>query len=374
MSLLFTQSKDTVFISYTRLFSQLSIIFILKAEHRVIISQTSTLADVLFSLPLANVLKHHRPDCYVFFIGRAEVRPIVESCHWVDIFMERSEVIDDKRKWETMRASTIIHVSPDYDLALLAWQVGIKNRIGINTCWFHWFTCNKRTAINSDKKKHKAQLYLDLARPLRANTYFSAEVTGQMSGLKYNAENPLKNHVFTRDKFSLIVQVKNVDGTKEWPLDNYLNLFQLLSSEQFTVFMIGTTADEKFIQANCPDLLQLSHVQNLLGNLSLEETAALISKADGFLSCYTDFLHLAAALERFVLGLYALSGRYNASSRRPLGLKASFLSIKKKCSGCTTSDKTCACIEQIEVENVAKRIHEWQFIKTNNNDTKPFFT
>jgi heptosyltransferase-3 len=103
-------------------------------------------------------------------------------------------------------------------------------------------------------------------------------------------------------KFNVILHPKSKGSAKEWGLANYLQLIKLLPKDQFKIFISGTAEDGKLI-GNTFDFDE--NVVSLIGKLSLTDFIAFIAKTDGLVAASTGPLHIAAALNKKAIGLYA---------------------------------------------------------------------
>lgn len=84
---------------------------------------------------------------------------------------------------------------------------------------------------------------------------------------------------------------------------------------------------------------------------------SFIAQIDGVLAASTGPLHIAAALGKHAIGLYAPMRPIHPGRWAPLGKKATFLVKEKYCSKCRNSNR-CECIESITAEEVKE-----QFLK-----------
>jgi heptosyltransferase III len=93
---------------------------------------------------------------------------------------------------------------------------------------------------------------------------------------------------------------------------------------------------------------------NLTGKLSLDELMAFISTIDGVLAASTGPLHIAAALGKHAIGLYAPMRPIHPGRWAPLGENADYLVKEKYCSKCRKTER-CECIESITAREVTDK-------------------
>jgi len=90
--------------------------------------------------------------------------------------------------------------------------------------------------------------------------------------------------------------------------------------------------------------------------MDLSEFISFINSADGLVAASTGPLHIAAAMGRFALGLYAPMRPIFPKRWQPVGKNAHFLVIDKKgCTDCRNSGD-CHCIMSIKPMEVFNKI------------------
>jgi ADP-heptose:LPS heptosyltransferase len=94
---------------------------------------------------------------------------------------------------------------------------------------------------------------------------------------------------------------------------------------------------------------------DLTGKLDLRQLISFISAADGMVAASTGPLHIAAALNKFALGLYAPMRPIHAGRWAPVGKNAAYLMLDRFCNDCRKSLE-CHCIKSIPPEEVFTKI------------------
>jgi ADP-heptose:LPS heptosyltransferase len=159
------------------------------------------------------------------------------------------------------------------------------------------------------------------------------------------------------DSFNLILHPKSKGSAREWGLENFSRLIELLPEDKFKIFITGTMEDGHLMK----DFLQKNknNVTDLTGKLNLSELISFIASCDGMVAASTGPLHIAAALGKFVLGLYAPMKPIYPKRWAPIGKNASYFVFDKE--GCTDCRKStdCACIRNINPEDVAMKVMSW---------------
>jgi ADP-heptose:LPS heptosyltransferase len=377
---------------------------------KIIISRTDSIGDVILTLPMTGVLKEYFPGCHISFIGKKYTRPVIEACEHVDQFLDWDEIsvssqftvpssqfaagnqhpassiqhpassiqhpASSIQHLKTIGADVIIHAFPVKEICRMAKKAGIPLRIATSHRWFTWLYCNKLLHFsrkNSDL--HEAQLNLKLLKPLGITRSFSleeipgyygltnfppySEVDNRQSAVRIrhpvsSIQHPASSNLYQEDnRFKLILHPKSKGSAREWGLDNYSRLIGLLPEDKFRIFITGTREEGLLME----DFLaqHKNRVTDLTGKLTLSELIGLIDHCDGIVAASTGPLHIAAALGKHAIGLYAPMKPIFPKRWAPLGVNADYLVLDKECSDCRRS-MDCQCIRSIKPEDVAGKL------------------
>ena len=339
---------------------------------RILISRTDNLGDVILTLPMAGIIKQQFPDSQIIFLGKKYTKPIIEACEFIDEFLDWDEIkgMGDEgygmrdKGWGIRDVDVIIHVYPVREIQRLAKKVRIPLRIGTSHRWYSWLYCNK--LIHYSRKNsnlHEAQLNLKLLEPLGITKEYSLEEIPTFYGLTKLASSPahqlasfstrqLANSP-ARQLFNLILHPKSKGSAREWGLENFSKLIDLLPAEKFNISITGTKEEGDLMKEF---LFQHRYrVQDMTGKLSLGELLTFINSSDGLIAASTGPLHIAAALGKRAIGIYAPMRPIFPQRWAPLGKNATYLVLEKNCDDCRkTCD--CACIRAITPEQVVEKL------------------
>ncbi|OFX78259.1 MAG: hypothetical protein A2X12_09095 [Bacteroidetes bacterium GWE2_29_8] len=325
---------------------------------RIIISRTDSIGDVILTLPLATFLKKfYNGDCYIIFLGRLYTKEIINLSNDIDEFADYAEIdkmnmSDAVAKFNSFNADTIIHVFPVIKIAKLAKFAQIKERIGTSNRIYHWLYCNKLSFFSRKKSNlHEAQLNFKLLCPLKIATNFSLNKIRSLYNLDFEAlhnEELLK--LKDNNKFNLIIHPKSKGSAREWGIQNYKKLIELLPPENFKIFITGTEEEGKL----CEELFAFEHVSNLTGQLSLKELISFINIADGIVACSTGPLHIGAIFNKIAIGIYPPIKPMHPQRWAPLGNNVKVFVKEKDCNKCKNKNEKCLCIEEIKPEAICE--------------------
>ncbi|HTB07645.1 MAG TPA: glycosyltransferase family 9 protein [Bacteroidia bacterium] len=319
----------------------------------IIISRTDNIGDVVLTLPLVSFIRKKYPQAQILFLARKYLRPLLEADENINKFIDWDEVsalpetfmqIDFFKK---LNADAIIHVFPNLEVAWLAKKAGIRIRIGTSHRSYHWLYCNK--LINFSRKNsplHEAQLNFKLAKPLGLTVPEKEELKNSygLSKLpKWNGD------VIDKSRFNLIIHPKSRGSAREWDMENFSKLINILPKEKFKIFVTGTEDEGKIIREKL--LKNHPEVTDMTGKMDFSQFIAFISATDGLIAASTGPLHIAAALGKKVVGLFPSIRPMHAGRWAPQGPQATYLALEKDCTDCKNSTH-CACINSITPEQV----------------------
>jgi ADP-heptose:LPS heptosyltransferase len=243
-------------------------------------------------------------------------------------------------------------VFPNRIISKIAYKAGIPYRLGTNHVLHHWFYCNHLVNLgrrNSDL--HESQLNLKLISGITGIGNFQLYDISKNYGLKAKEQLPDNiSRLLDANKFKVILHPRSKGSAREWGLDNYSKLIELLPESQFQIFISGTR-DESVPMRDFIEKYS-TRVVNITGLLSLPEFIKFISITDALVAASTGPLHIASALGRLAIGLYAPMRPIHPGRWMPVGQNAFYFVVGKKCNKCRKSG-ICECIQLIKPENVA---------------------
>lgn len=323
----------------------------------VLLSRTDSIGDMVLTLPMAGVIKKHYPHAKVTVLGKTYTQPIVNLSQHVDAFLNWDEInLWDKHKQITfMRAQSfdcVIHVFPNKKIARLAKHAGVAMRIGTSHRWFHWFTCN--SLLNFSRKNsdlHESQLNLKLLSP--PNIHENVEIKKMHDFLDFSCNYVLQEEIkklLNPQKLNIVLHPLSKGSARNWGLDNFAELINILPQEKYNIFVSGT--EQEGILFRDKLIKPYPFVHDISGKVNLEQFIALINASSALVACSTGPLHIASALDKLAVGLFPPIRPIHAGRWAPIGKNVVVLS--KGDAQCTNCKKTnsCSCIESITPQEV----------------------
>jgi ADP-heptose:LPS heptosyltransferase len=326
---------------------------------RIIISRTDSIGDVILTLPVCGLIKKYFPDTKIIFLGRTYTKAIINCCEFVDEFMNADELLslDDTAATATLKAinaDTLIHVFPNKRIAQLAKKAKIKNRIGTTNRLFHWGNVNKLVKLSrKNSTLHEAQLNCKLLCPLGINVVPNLpELANYLGFTRIPSVNNTAFQLIDPTKTNVILHPKSNASAREWSLENYSKLIQLLPSEKYKIFISGTNKEKEILS----DWLKTlpPHVVDITGKFSLEEFIVFIGKTHFLVAASTGPLHIAAAIGIGAVGIYPPIKPMHPGRWRPIGKKVKVACVEKSCNDCRKNPQQCLCMGQVYPADIAK--------------------
>ncbi len=294
----------------------------------IIISRTDGIGDVILSLPVAGVLKKLYPDCKIIFLGKTYTQQIIKTCKYVDEFVDWDKLKQKENYIETiknLKADILIHVFPNKNIARAAKRAKIPIRLGTTNRLYHWNTCNKLVRLSrKNSPYHEAQLNLKLITPLGAKKLYNLnEIPDYYGFTNIKSLTQEFEKILSKNKLNLILHPKTKGSAQEWGIANFAKLIEILPYNKFKIFITGTYKESEIIK----EFLIKKHpyITDLTGKLTTEELISFISCADVIVAASTGPLHIAAALDKYAIGLYSPVKPIFPVRWAPLGHNASFI-------------------------------------------------
>ena len=324
----------------------------MSTSHRILISRTDSIGDVMLTLPLLGLLKEHLPRIHIIFLGRGYTLPVLKCCTHIDetLTLEELSAEDPIARLRTLKADAVVHVFPQRELARWAKQAGVSLRIGTSHRWWHWLHCNRRVSFSRRKSQlHETQLNAKLLAPLGISAVPSLEQLGASYGFRAPPPDDAVRGLLHAGKKHVILHPGSRGSAVEWGLDNFAQVMRALDPVRHHCFVTGTRPEAEGYRGDLP--LDLSHVTDLGGRLSLDQLIALIGASDALVAASTGPLHIAAALGKRAIGLYSPRRPIHPGRWAPLGPDAHALLHDPACPRCARG-QVCDCITRIAPERV----------------------
>lgn len=295
-----------------------------------------------------DILKLFFPDYKFKFIYLSELKkkykPLIAAIVYVGIL----------RRLKVSTIYTAYAVHPSF-ASIISFMSGAKNRIG----WESILKCLNTVTKSPISNGHKVLQHLSLVddgvdgRCIEPQSLFKPDnsVSDQViSYLKKRNVDPDKNWIILAPGSGV------VEAHKRWPAEKFSALIKKMTNVKFV--LVGSEIESelgKTIEANIGNS---RNCINLIGHLSIQETAHLLHMTDIAICNCNGISHLASAVGAKVIGLY---GPTNPDITGPLSPNLIKLSLDLECSPCYGRGTICGCgdpicMTDLPLELVAKQI------------------
>lgn len=325
----------------------------MKAPRHIVLSRADGIGDVVLSLPVAGLLAERFPGVRITWIGKAYTAPVLACCghvHGVLTLEELQAAADPAAMLRALNADAIVHLFPRRDVAAWSKQAGIPLRVGTGHRWWNWISCNVRPMFSRRKSDlHEAQLNLKLLAPWQLDAALPLDILAAHTGYTPATPDARVQTLLPTDRRIVLLHPGSRGSAVEWGMERFVAVARALDPQRYSVYFTGSEAEGAQFRSALPQ--HLPHVQDLSGQLNLEQLIALIGKAHALVAASTGPLHLAAASGIRAIGLYAARRPIHPGRWAPIGSDAHALVFDPACTLCAAG-KPCNCVTRIAPERV----------------------
>ncbi len=205
-------------------------------------------------------------------------------------------------------------------------------------------------AVPFNQEQHAAENFLRLvvSATNNATLHLSAPNSNVFHPRVFITSDRTKKIRFHHMPYVVInVNASSLALERRWPRERFVNLARwLLKNYAIKIILIGSRAEREYTREVVRAIDAKNRVINLAGKLSVVELANLIAKAALFISNDSGPLHLAAALQKPVVGFY---GPETPQRFGPLCRDRLIFYLGLPCSPCMSVDnaKTVNCTNHL---------------------------
>lgn len=339
---------------------------------KILVVRYRFIGDTLLTIPFLRNLRAAYPDAQIDMLVAPKSGEVIENCPYVNNFIyfdttrkHKYENIEESKK--TFFSYVKLLKSEAYDRAyvlkrslssaFLVFLAGIKERIGFDT-EKRGFLLTKK--VKYDKKKHESECFLDVLKAdnIQVKDSYMENWIPESLSMKINSLFEIYGITY---KPKVIVHATATNEGKLWPIDNFAKVVEYLSNEkEVQVLYVGTDFDKETyikMESLIEKELKIKPI-NLCGELSLQESLALIDKVDLLIGNDSGNLHMASSVNTKVIGLY---GPMPFEKWYALGEGNILLKSDLECMPCGLK-KACsnnrACLKNITVDKVIDSINK----------------
>lgn len=327
-------------ISYLNCF-RIDYVRVIMAYNKIAVIKSGAIGDVLMTTPFLACLRRTFPGAEICYITGKWSAGILEDNPDVDRIIAfdqdalfRGSFLKKISLFKKLRARII---EEEFDMCFVmdkSWiagffarACGIPERIGFARGWEGIFLT--KTVIY-ERVKHEIQYYIDLL------AYFTKE----------NCSTDMRIAISQEDK-KLAGQVRRRAGTgkllafalgggnpgqdaspRNWPFENFARLAEMASSKDWKIVCLGKAGN-----------IAGRNVQNLAGETTIKEAAAILSVCDAIVTGDSGLMHIASAVGIPVVSIF---GPTDPRRKAPLNGKSAWLWRGSDCTKCELYGKYCS--------------------------------
>jgi heptosyltransferase I len=340
--------------------------------NKILVIRLGALGDLVHVSAALNAIKQHYPDTEIHFLSRSMYQDLVAMMPMVTQFW----AWPDKPTIQTL-----------FSLAQNLRKVGIDGVVNLHPSlktFFVSFVMAKPTTIY---RKEKCQVFgeeqrkiprlhavEDFFRPFQKlfhlKTILPNELIPELSLLQNDPIQEFKRCSF---RLGVVPAVGGKRGNRAWPVENWTRLLTELfqSNSDLEVYFFGGRDDREEAQCFIESLLgsgneqiHVNQLKNHCGQWDIPGTATLMKECDWVISGDTGPLHLAAAVNIPVIGLF---GPTSVDRTGPRGRNQTLIltpSVDNPYWPCemptcfSHSPDTQACMRSLSVEHVLELLQK----------------
>ena len=343
--------------------------------YRILIVEPNWLGDVIFTTPAIRAVRKHFSGAYISCWCVPRVAEILRENPNIDNLL----LYDERRwylsPWDCLKFIVTLH-NRCFDLAILFHRSTIRSLfvkladvayiVGEQTVKRRSFRLLDKSVEVEKNKMHRVDYYLSIVSAI------GVEPDGYHYDINYGPEEifhvtELLNKHGIREKFAVLNPGANWER-KRWPVENFAELAERIVSQlDWDVILSGAVKDIWLCEQVLERCARKDRIFNLAGKTTLGQLAYLLSQASIVVSNDSGPLHIAAAVNKRVIGIFgatspSVTGLYG-------DLKGNNLFSSVKCQRpCykDSCDNELLCMRSISVDMVMNKIRD---IIGNDNDS-----
>ena len=277
---------------------------ILSKAKKVTVVRTDRLGDMVLTLPLCDRIKKRFPQAELTLIARKYVEPLLLESPALTNYL----FIDDYKKgirdiFKQNKFDAAFFPRPRFEEAFEGFRSKIPLRAGSGYRAYSIFFNNRVYMHRKKSSMHEAEHNLYLLSSITKEKYKPVLVKPAVQEQSmYKVKEILNSDGLNSSDDFVIIHPGSGGSAYDWSAENFGKLANIITQKtDYKIVLTGIEPEKKqckIVQDNCKNAI------NICSKLSLSELIALISFAKLLVANSTGVLHIAAALDIPVAGLY----------------------------------------------------------------------
>jgi len=337
----------------------------------IVLLRLDRIGDFILGVPAYRALRQAHPDAHISVVVPSPVAELAKVCPYFDdvYIFDALWLLPGYPAWDRWKSALNLVKflrSKPADLLLdfryqsrldplVAGLSGAKERAGFDLGWVSRFLTKK--APRPAAGLHQVDRNLLLLQALGITVVDRNLEAWFDEHDKKTAENHLPNQELLPGLPRIAVYIGAAAPSKRWREESFeVLIHELHANTQADILVLGGEGDLGFSQEvvdglECP-------IVNLVGKLTLRQTAALMEDCKVFIGCDSGLTHLAAACGVPVVSLFSAANEVEVW--QPFGPKVKVLTQHPPCSPCRAHEcqRTDGyfCMAEIKPEDVIAEV------------------
>ena len=276
---------------------------IMKKYNEIIISRLMGIGDTVMLTPLLRGIKRLYPDTKLIMVTEKHTLPITKRMPFIyeayafskDFNTEMNFI---RRFWHSdlvYMVDTSYRVSVVYALAMIKERIGFAHKRGMyltkSLNYEEWMDRSYEPYVHA--MLFKQATGIDVTTIDNWDQFYYPEVR---ENERIHIENLFLESGGNLKKGYIAVSLESDTWQKDWPIENWMELFKRLSGYQFVVLGVKSK--------RLKDLVFPKNVIDMRGKTTLIDMGYLVKKADLLVAVCSLFVHVAYAFNTPIIGLY----------------------------------------------------------------------
>lgn len=331
----------------------------IKKGDKILISRSDKLGDLILALPFVETIKKRYPDNDIDMLTSLYASPIIENNSHIrkiirvqndQLFKDNLYKKDLLQKLKKENYAAVVVLFPERYVSRLFYKANIPIRIGtarrFNSVFFNQFIYHSR----KENKKHEFQYNLDFLEFFKNGETVSKPNIYLREKEIINARRILKETNISED--FILIHPGSGGSAENWPMTKFMKLYEYLIKKNFEVVFSGSDSESKQIKKMASEMKL--NIKSIAGETDLRTLAAVLSLAKVVVANSTGPLHLAAALDTKVVGLYPSRKIMSPVRWGPIGENHKVIMPTTK--ECLCPSDSCKCMELISEEILGNEV------------------
>lgn len=332
-------------------------------KRKILIIRTDRIGDVVLTLPLAKIIKQYISNASITFLVRDYTESLPRNNKYIDstlVLPVKNNRINYFKLVSLLKNEsfdTAVIVYPRLRISLAVWFSGIRQRIGSGYRLFSFLFTHKIYEHRRSGDKHELEYNLSLLAPLGIKKIEKSSVSFDIqtnSKSEQKIDSLLQELNVPVDKKLIIVHPGSGGSSIDLPISSFIKLTGLLARElEYSILITGSEVEK----TTCEKFMIDKNTYNLAGKLNLEELTALINRSNLLIANSTGPIHIAAALNKPVVGFYPKIKECSVERWGPYTHNRLIFSPSIDCKNCTREQcERLNCMSSINIDEVFYKI------------------